>query len=142
MVSNIILSRFREGPYPWDSGERKIVGGPLYEREELLIFMKEHGPEGVNQWTQKCLGEIQALSLDKEDVWELVKNVLLTGTYLGSEWCERHENGPWAACDAYSFIRREWFPTANKYLDCEYYLKLAISKTGTLLLLISFHPSR
>lgn len=142
MVSNIILSRFRDEPYPWDTGERKIARGPLYARDELLAFMEEQGSDGIGQWTQNCLGQIQALNLDKDDLLELVKHALLTGTYLDSEWCERHENGPWAACDAYCFMRREWFPKVHKHMDCEYYLKLAVSKTGALLLLISFHPSR
>jgi hypothetical protein len=141
MVSTIILTRFRDGPFPWDTGQRKILGGPLYPREELLAHIEEHGAEGINQWTQKCMGDIQALSLDKDDVLDLVRHALKTGTYIDSEWCERHVDGPWAACDAYRFTRREWFPRAFKHMDCDYFLKLAVSKTGALLLLISFHPS-
>jgi len=142
MVKNMILSRFRTEPYPWESGERKIRGGPLYSKEELLALIAELGADGINHWTQKCMRDIQALNLDKYDVWDLVRHALNTGNYLDSEWCARHQNGPWAACDAYQFMRREWFPGLHKHMDCEYFLKLVISKTGALLLLISLHPSR
>ena len=141
MVNTTILSQYRDGR-PWETIERKISGGPLYPKDELLTFLADHGSDGIRQWTQKCISDLQALELNQEDIFDQVRQALLTGTFLGSQWCERHEGGPWAACDAYHFYRREWFAKLMKYMECEYYLKLAMSKTGVLLLLISFHPSR
>ena len=48
-------------------------------------------------------------------------------------------HGPWAACDAYVLVRTEHLPHLRKDMECEYYIKFAIGKTGTVLLLASCH---
>ncbi|PLY15334.1 MAG: hypothetical protein C0631_07640 [Sedimenticola sp.] len=63
-----------------------------------------------------------------------------SGRFRGAEWCVQHPNGPWAACDAYSFVRREWLAHAHREMSMEYYIKFAIAKTGKLLLVVSCHP--
>jgi hypothetical protein len=142
MVRPIILSRYQSGPFPWDTGQRDISGGPLYKIDELLGFIRRSGPDGIRQWTTQCISDVVQLGLDNADLADLVAHGLKTGTWLGSEWCQRNDDRFWAACDAYRFNRREQLPRISRQSDCEYYLKLAISKTGALLLLISFHPSR
>jgi hypothetical protein len=142
MVRPIILSRYQSGPFPWETGQRAIRGGPLYEVGELLGLIRRLGPDGIRQWTKQCISDVVVLGLDNADLADLVAHGLKTGTHLGSEWCQRNDDRFWAACDAYRFIRREQLPRTSRQADCEYYLKLAISKTGALLLLISFHPSR
>lgn len=142
MVSPIILSRFQDGTYPWENGQRVIKSGPLYDVGELVGFIRKSGALAMRQWTTRCISDVVMLGLDNDDLAELVAHGLLTGTYLQSEWCQRNDDRFWAACDAYRFIRREHLPGMNAMSDCEYYFKLAISKTGTQLLLISFHPSR
>jgi len=138
----MILSQFQAGPYPWDSGVRKIEGGPLYPADELRQLIRQYGPDSVRQWTVCCISDGAILGLDSRDLADLVLLALRTGNYLESEWCQRNDDRCWAACDAYRFMRSEQLPRSDRFVDCEYYLKLAISKTGALLLLISFHPSR
>jgi len=63
-----------------------------------------------------------------------------SGRLLGVEWCEAGRDGPWAACEAWVITQREWVETAGKYMDITYYLKFAISRTGSILLMASNHP--
>lgn len=81
------------------------------------------------------------MALDADELVELVTETLNKGRYIGSEWCQHKPSGPWAACDAYCLIRREWFPAAHREMDMEYYLKCAIGVSGVVLLLASCHPS-
>jgi hypothetical protein len=69
-----------------------------------------------------------------------IKVALNKGFYTGSEWCKAQPTGPWAACDAYTLSRDEWIEATHSYMHIDYYLKFAISKTGTLLLSASNHP--
>jgi hypothetical protein len=64
---------------------------------------------------------------------------LRTNDYIDSEWCENGK-GAIAACDAYSVRLIEKAPATGQPLQMEYFLKFAISKTGTVLLLVSCHP--
>jgi hypothetical protein len=140
MVSNTIHSRFRDLP-PSLSQDRKIKGGPLYATEDLLTLLAEQGSAGVIAWTRNARAELQRLNLDDEALLELIRAAITEGKYHGSEWCEQSPGGAWSACDAYQFMYREWFPAADKHIFCEYYLKLALGKSGVHLLLISCHPS-
>jgi len=59
--------------------------------------------------------------------------------FLGAQWCVQRANGPWAACDAYSLVRREQISHAHQVMDIAYYIKLAMAKTGKRLLVVSCH---
>jgi len=139
MVNNRIVSRFT-GVLPENGNDRKIRGGPLYPAEEIMSLLGNDGSEPIITWTKKCTSDVQRLSLDDDDLIELVQIAVYGGRFIGAEWCEQKPGGPWAACDAYSIIRKEWIPAARKEMDFEYYIKFAIGKTGKILLLTSCHP--
>lgn len=120
-----------------DGGERTISGSPIYSADEILTLASE---DHVSFWTRGAIADARKWSLDTPDVAELVKHAVENGRFLKAEWCEQKPGGPWAACDAYSVTRSEWMETAGKYMSITYYLKLAISKTGTTLLMASNHP--
>lgn len=138
MVNIKVISSYT-GKLPVNEFDRKIVTGPLYPEEEVLSLLNS-GSESIITWTRKCTADVQRLSLDDSDLFELVELAVRGGRYNGSEWCEQKPGGPWAACDAYSVIRPEWIPAAHKEMDIEYYIKFAVAKTGAILLLISCHP--
>lgn len=140
MVSNTIVSRFTGELPKSENGPRHIAGGPLYSAEEVRQVLDRFGAEAVKAWTRKCIDDVQKLGLDADELRELVESALGSGRFRGSEWCVQYANGPWAACDAYSLVRREWIENAHKFMDIEYYLKIAISKTGRCLLMASCHP--
>lgn len=142
MVSNMIVSRFLgPPPPPGSNGPRKISGGPLYPATEVLSLLDRLGSSTLRVWTTKCGDDLQKLSLSLDDAVELLAIALSNRKFIGAEWCIQKPNGPWAACDAYSVVRREWISSARKDMDIEYYIKYAISKAGAILLLVSCHPS-
>jgi hypothetical protein len=140
MVNKTIVSRFT-GDLPLDEGAcRKIADGPLYPAGEVLALLAESGVQAVRAWTNKCQRDMQKWSLDTDDLCKLMEIALRSGRFRGAEWCVQRPNGPWAACDAYSPVRREWIAYARREMDMEYYIKFAIAKTGKLLLVVSCHP--
>jgi len=140
MVNTTIVSRF-VGDLPLgEAACRKITAGPLYPADEVLALLAGSGSQAVRAWTNKCHSDMQKWSLDTEDLVELIEVAVRSGHFRGAEWCVQRPNGPWAACDAYSLVRREWIPHARREMDMEYYLKFAIAKTGKLLLVVSCHP--
>lgn len=139
MVSGMIVSRFT-GTLPEAGADRTLLGGPLYPQDEVLNLLK--GGDGVIRvWTRRCVADVQQLALDSDDLVSLVTEAVARGRFTGSEWCQQKPSGPWAACDAYALTRLEWVQAARKDLAVDYYLKFAIGKTGTILLLVSCHLS-
>jgi len=139
MVSGIIVSRY-VGPLPeTDRSDRKISAGPLYPSEDILKLLETE--QAVFPWTKKCIADVQRLALDGDDLNDLLREAVSNGRFTGSEWCQQRADGPWAACDAYFLIRAEWIEVARKEIRMEYYLKLAVGKTGKILLLVSCHLS-
>jgi len=139
MVNTIILSRFK-GPPPPDLGNRRIPTGPLYPAQDVLELLARISSEDVIAWTVDCIEDLATWTLDQDDLVELLRIAVTTGRYINSQWCERHPQGPWAACDAYELVRSEYIGHARKEMNIEYYLKFAISKTGALMLVVSCHP--
>lgn len=139
MVNNRIVSRFT-GALPEHGNDRKIRGGPLYPAEEVMSLLGNGGSESIITWTKKCTSDVQRWSLNDDDLFDLLGIAVYSGRFIGAEWCEQKPGGPWAACDAYSVIRKEWIPATRKEMDFEYYIKFAIGKTGKILLLVSCHP--
>ena len=137
--NHTIISRW-VGERPAAGADREIRGGPLYPAEDVRAVLSGAGLNKVSTWTRKCLVDAQKLSFGTRDIGELVEFALRHGRYLGSEWCEQKSGGPWAACDAYSLIRREKLPHTGRELDVEYYIKFAISRTGNVILVASCHP--
>lgn len=139
MVNVMIVSRFT-GDLPEVGGDRKILGGPLYPITEVLELLGAGGSV-VRVWTRRCVEDVQQLALDADELADLIVEAVKVGRFSGAQWCQQQPTGPWAACDAYTLTRREWVPAARKELAVDYYLKFAIGKTGTLLLLVSCHLS-
>lgn len=139
MVSSNIVSQYT-GELPKSNQDRKIKGqqGPLYDRTTVLDVLDEGK---LVPWSKGCLADMQKWELEQSDIEDLTRYAIKSGQYINSQWCQAKAGGPWAACDAYRFIRKEWNGNAFKDMDVEYYIKVAIGKTGKVLLLVSCHPS-
>lgn len=139
MVSCRIVSQYSE-TLPSSDKDRKIGGlsGPLYDPEVVLDIL---GNGKLIPWSNGCMRDMQKWEFDQDDITELTQYAIRFGQYIDSEWCQSKADGPWAACDAYRFIRKEWNDNAFKELNVAYYIKVAIGKTGKVLLLVSCHPS-
>ena len=139
MVSRQNVSQYSGEP---PAGENRRIGTttPLYGREEVLAAFEE-GSLKVSVWTLKCQKDLEKLDIDPDGLPTLLKEVLLNGTYRNSEWCEQGPTGPWAACDAYSYVRLEWLTAMGRETRVDYYIKFARSRGGNLLLLVSLHLS-
>ena len=128
------LSAYNGDP-PQVGNTRKLLVGPLYGLD--VVQAMTHTPSALSLWTQKCKRDAANLGFDTADVGELIRE-LTDRDYRDSEWCE-NGRGAWAACDAYTLRRLEFLEKAGKSLPMEYYLKFALSKNGTLLLMVSCH---
>ncbi len=140
MVNAINVSKYSGTPPSegTDKRARKIKGGPLYSKEELLPLLI-NSSSTIIAWTDKCKRNLQEESLDVSDVAQFIKVCLRSGNFKGSEWCKQKPTGPWAACDAYQIFVNKWLDTARREMEFEYYVKFAIAKTGSLLLTVSCH---
>lgn len=124
-----------DGEIPEADKTRKISGGPLYGLSVVQALTLEAG--SLKFWTRDCRQDAANLGFETTDVGELIRG-LTDRDYRDSEWCE-NGRGAWAACDAYTLRRLEFLEKAGKSFPMEYYLKFALSKSGTLLLMVSCH---
>jgi hypothetical protein len=134
MVKMFIVSEYSSNP-PTESGRVKIADGPLYDLERVQALVSGGG---LNAWTEKCRKDIRKWF---DDDWQRVSDILgslQNADYIDSEWCENGQ-GAIAACDAYSYHVTETAPATGKSLRMEYFVKFAVSKTGTLVLMVSCH---
>jgi hypothetical protein len=136
MVRKIILSEYISNP-PFETGRVKIdTKGPIYDLALVQKIVRDETK--LSLLTRKCQRDVHSLfDSDFEKLTELIQ-ALTTDDYLDSEWCENGANGL-AACDAYRLRRNEHIASADKSMSMVYYLKLAIGKTGHLVLLVSCH---
>lgn len=141
MVNTRIVSRFQgPPPVPEQGADRRIPGGPLYPKADVLALLDREVVEAVKPLTDKCLREVENLAFDKKDLVTLIRQAVTSGHFRNSEWCQLNaRQNTWAASDAYSLIREEWMEAAHRDMDIEYYLKFAIGITGKLLILVSCH---
>ncbi|MEO7559628.1 MAG: hypothetical protein ABIT23_05155 [Nitrosospira sp.] len=94
----------------------------------------------IQLWTRNSVEDVQKWSLDIDEIAEMIIHAMDSGTFKGSEWCIQKSNGPWAACDVYTFIWASSDISVVRQRRIGYYLKFAISKAGHSLLTISIHP--
>jgi hypothetical protein len=134
MVSFFVVSEY-SSTSPTTGGGEKIPGGPLYELARLKAICKDG--TGLTLWTRDCVKDVRELGWDADDVANLIQR-LCDADYKDSEWCENGK-GAWAGCDAYCVRVLEWVPTAQKEMEIEYFVKLAINKLGSLVLAVSCH---
>lgn len=112
--------------------ERKIAKGPLFAGAEVLKLLEK---ESLQLWTIECQKDVRNnLKLDEAGAGALVADAIQRGRFKNSVWCVQNPTGPWAACDAYVVKRKEWNNFAYKEMECVYYIKFFISKTGKLFL--------
>jgi len=116
---------------------RKIPGGPLYSRDTIAQIA---GNQRLQFWSNGAIEDQRKWMLTVDYVCWLVQEALCHGRFIGSEWCEAKPGGPWAACDAFVVTVSEWIEAAHKDQRTTYYLKIAISCTGQMLLSASNHP--
>ena len=137
MVNNRVnIGAWAGQPVPNAGESRKIDGGPLYPAATVLPLLHK---AALNFWTKDCIKDAANLGLDTVDAAKLLVDALSNGSYKDSEWCDQKPGGPIAACDAYVLIRKEWNKYTFSELTCEYFLKFAVSKTGSVILLVSCH---
>lgn len=130
-----VVSEYSANP-PSESGRVKIAGGPLYDLPRVQVLIQDDNQ--LLAWTEKCRKDVRKWF---DDDWQRVGNLLGSlkdADYIDSEWCENGK-GAIAACDAYSCYVTETAPATGKPLRMEYFLKFAVSKTGTLVLMASCH---
>jgi len=121
----------------------KIPGGPLYGLDEVKALAC---PTQVYLWTRKCIQDVRNLYEGVRDdydselamVSDLLQRLETAGRYIDSEWCDNGKGGL-AACDAYEVRRADLIPATGNRQVTRYFVKVAISTTGQLLLLASCH---
>lgn len=139
MVTFNILSEYSQDPLTQMGLRLKIASGqPLYALERVQALAGDG--QQIKAVTQKCLQNIETLfGGEYDDVADLIRAVRLSD-YRDSEWCEC-SRGSVAACDAYVVQRVELLSGSGHQVTVAYYLKLAIGKTGQLVLMVSCHLS-
>ncbi len=135
MVNFMVISEYSGGPDPGDRVKIGIV--PLYPLERVRALAND--PQQVRLWTRRAAKDVLNLDWSEGDVAEFLAE-LQPHQYIDSEWCT-NGSGVWAACDAYEVKRREPVKTANKEMNVVYFVKFAIGKTGSLVLVVSCHVS-
>lgn len=115
----------------------KIAGGPLYGNILAIIDSAK-----ISAITEQCRKDVAELGKDESSLKSSIKLAVSRGRFIGSEWCQINSNNVWAACDAYSFTEKAWIEAAHREMDCEFYIKFCIGKTGAVVLIVSFHPPR
>lgn len=134
MVNNKTHPKYFVTPYE-GSGSRKIdIGKRLYDLSEVKASAK---PESINLVTEKCKTDVANLGWDTSDISELI-NRLNYDQYKDSEWCRINGN-QYYPCDAYTVIYESFNKATNKFISCTYYIKLALSTGGNLVLIVSCH---
>jgi len=138
MVISVNLGLY-DAEQPPDCGTQRIVidGGPLYPAQAVLTVL-QRGDQALRVATRKCTKDVESLCLNHPALVDLIRQAITQGSYKNSEWCRLNERSV-AACDAYVLSRAEWRDDLCKTLDCQYYLKFSIGRSGALLLLVSCH---
>ncbi len=126
------------GVIPREGEDRKIGGTRLYPLERVQEIAGASG--SILLWTQKCIGNVADLFLDREELASFIKE-LTEHDYRDSEWCENGK-GLWAACDSYVLTRIEHVDYSGKDETFRYFFKFAISRKHNHLLLVSCHLSQ
>lgn len=137
MVTFYVISEYSKDP-PTEFGRFKISTGPLYDLARVQFLVTDENR--LKAWTKKCRNDVDKyFAGDYEELAKLIQ-CIKARDYIDSEWCENGSSFI-AACDAYTVRRQEEMPGTGRLTMFEYFLKFAISKTGTLVLAVSCHTS-
>ena len=135
MVKPFIVSEYSSNP-PTETGRVKIAEGPLYDLRRVQALIQ--GENQLQAWTEKCRKDVRKWFEDDWQRMTVLIGSLKNADYIDSEWCENGK-GAIAACDAYRCYLIEVAPATGQPLRMEYFVKFAVSKTGTLVLMVSCH---
>ncbi len=135
MVTTLVLSEY-SGPPGCSGVSEKIPGGPLYDLARVQSLAASD--QAIQLWTKKCARDVANLGWDLEQVGQLLLQLRVDRNYIDSEWCDNGKNA-WVAADAYSLRRSEWVAAARKDMLIEYFVKFAIGRSGSLVLIVSCH---
>lgn len=95
--------------------------------------------------TTDCVGDMQRLFIDAEYAAKLLLLLSEEDHYRNSRWCHTGATIPkrpdlgWVPCDAYLLPVDDEYE--NETVTKTYYIKLCLSPSGAMLLLISLHES-
>ena len=135
MVKIFIVSEYSSNP-PTETGRVKIAEGPLYDLRRVQALIQ--GENQLQAWTEKCRKDVRKWFEDDWQRMTVLIGSLKNADYIDSEWCENGK-GAIAACDAYCCYLIEVAPATGQPLRMEYFVKFAVSKTGSVVLMVSCH---
>lgn len=139
IMVNKVLSRYNNSPPTSRLGlgtPRLIEGGPLYP--DILEILDSCT---VCPLTSKCTSDLALYGVELHEVRQWLKKAVESNGYINSQWCSGSAPNTVVACDAYKVLGIiDMKSFGNKELS-EIYIKFCISKTGSTVLTISFHPS-
>ena len=144
MVNRTNVSSW-QGPVPTEADLAGQARG-IKERKRLyddadLLALANGGEANLRLWTSDAQRDVAARTWDAEEVLELVRHAIKSGTSHWPEWCVQSPDGPAAACDVFTVFRTEIGRADGVKRLMQYYLKLAISRSGKLLLIASCHTT-
>lgn len=145
------------GWFPPQSGDEnahtRLIPSKIWKLSDLQEVAKKqlllNGDENdvLLPVTNDCQDDIQNFELTHEDIANLILD-LRDEDYRNSQWCQKsvrpgvkvHPDQMWVPCDAYAMNTVETDKRGNE-IRREYYLKMSLTPTGGVVLLISLHPS-
>lgn len=134
-----VLSKYGDQPPTDLNPNRKIKTEiPLNPQKEVLSILSRNKPAAM---TRKSNTDLQRLSLDLEDLGDLIEEAVKYGKYRDSEWCQSNSGNIWFACDSYELRKKEYIENAYKEIDVNYFLKFCINKNGDVVCTFSCHLS-
>lgn len=116
--------------------DRIITAGPLYPN--MLDIIDKCG---VHSATQRANEFIALHKIDLGDLRVWVSRALQYGTYINSQWCLGNSPKGLFACDSYVVSGELYNPQTRTCEITEVYVKVCITKTGSTIATMSFHPS-
>ncbi|KJM63345.1 hypothetical protein B5M10_00750 [Pluralibacter gergoviae] len=117
-----IVSEYQDG---FTGANTRIACGPLYSKRILSMIDIAR----IAVVTRQCWRDVASLGKDEKALREAVKTAVKSGRYLCSEWCQLSTAGAW--------VEAAW-----KEMDCDFYIKFCVGKTGSVILTLSHHPHR
>ncbi len=114
---------------------RNIGRKPIYKLE---VVQQHFTVDKLNAFTKGCRQDLAKWGWDINDTFNAIQK-LRQKDYLSSAWCEDN-HGNWAACDGYC-IPNHLDTSCDPPCRIDLYIKFAVSLTGKVLLIFSFHPS-
>ncbi len=84
--NNINVSRFNGTVPDNPTQNRKIRGGPIYAKDEVLLLCRKNKLE---LWTDESISDSQKWGMDLPGIATLIASAVQRGTFKCSEWCIR-----------------------------------------------------